>query len=125
MSMRDDGTDIVAVISALSALLVAAATGFWQWFTHRRKGKAEAGKIEAEAQTAVMSGFVLLYNQLREEREDLIKRCDRFDIENRWLRRRNHQLETELARNHIRSPEPEDKGKLASTPHTHEEERDG
>jgi len=67
-----NGGLVAAIIAAVSAVLVAAATGLWQWLSGRKKS-------EVDANASVINGFILLVKEMREERSSLLGRLDKCE----------------------------------------------
>lgn len=103
-----DAGIVVAIVGAGATVLGAGMTGFWVWIQGKRKGDAEASKLEVDASVnanaQLMNGFILLINEFKAEREMFRDRIEVLESDNRRCGARINQLEASMIRANIRIP---------------------
>lgn len=94
--------DLKGILAIFLPVLGAIAASFFTFLAGRGKGKADAAKITAEAETGVRSsvtaGFQMLVSELQKERSELVKVVDAQSEEIVQLRSDVRTLTRQVAR---------------------------
>lgn len=91
---------ITAVAGAIATIIVAMLTGLWQFLSGRKR-------LDTEAQSSLLAGFVSLLTELKNERAQLLVRLGECEAglheKNRYIDR----LKSLLRHHNIEIPEEE------------------
>lgn len=90
--------DSTTLVGGVAVVAVAVVTGLWQWLGGKKKQ-------DADASTALVSGFVTLLAEFKSERVLLIARVNELEETNQQLDRRIAVLEALMIKGNIAVPE--------------------
>lgn len=88
---------LIALIGAVVAILTGLGAHFWSWYAGRKKQ-------DADAQSALVPGFVALLAEFKNERTLLVARIDQLEADNYRMERHLFKLERLLNAHDIDVP---------------------